>query len=134
MDWTKVINTPLGLAGFALALIFGVIAKWGPRYPKWLMPTAIILAAATMIFGLVISLRPSPQLTERPSGAEVLQKNQNNTIHVDQQGTINAETQGPCSAAQVGVNIGGDQNTQCEVQDNRSKSADETTKSKKGNP
>lgn len=48
MDWTKVITDPLGLAGFALALVFGFVAR--TRKPAWVMPVSIILAAVC-IFG-----------------------------------------------------------------------------------
>jgi hypothetical protein len=134
MDWTKAIDTPLGLAGFALALIFGVIAKWGPRYPKWLMPAAIILAAMTLIFALSISLRPSLQTSVGQGDIEAAPKAQSNTIHADQNGSIKAETKDACSPAQVGVNIGGGQNIQCEVQEKKSKSLNAATVPKSSDP
>jgi hypothetical protein len=52
----KPITHPLGLVGYALALVFGLIAKFGPsdRYP-WLFPAAIALAAVSIIGGLLLA-------------------------------------------------------------------------------
>jgi hypothetical protein len=50
MDWMKVVTNPLGITGFALALVFGVVSRvvvqkrrkntqWiVPRPTRWLQP------------------------------------------------------------------------------------------------
>ena len=50
MDWTKIVTHPLGLAAFALALIFGVAGvKLQDRQRPWFLPAAIIIAVIVMI-------------------------------------------------------------------------------------
>jgi hypothetical protein len=52
----KLVTHPLGLAGYALALVFGLIGKLGPsdRWP-WLFPAAIALAAVSVVGGLLLA-------------------------------------------------------------------------------
>ncbi|SRR6266849_7956140 len=52
----KLVTHPLGLAGYALALVFGLIGKLGPsdRLP-WLLPSAIALAAVSVVGGLLLA-------------------------------------------------------------------------------
>lgn len=52
----KIVTHPLGLAGYALALVFGLISKLGPsdRVP-WVAPAAVALAAVCIIGGLVLA-------------------------------------------------------------------------------
>jgi hypothetical protein len=52
----KLVTHPLGLAGYALALVFGLIGKLGPsdRLP-WLLPSAIVLAAVSIVGGLLLA-------------------------------------------------------------------------------
>jgi hypothetical protein len=58
MEWTKVVTDPLGLTGFALALVFGVITKIVSR-PKnrsrWMVPAAFAMAAICMLGGLALA-------------------------------------------------------------------------------
>lgn len=59
MDWTKVVTDPLGLAGFALALVFGVLspilARKGGRDSRWFVPAAYALAAVCVLGGLALA-------------------------------------------------------------------------------
>ncbi|SRR6266404_4526750 len=52
----KLVTHPLGLAGYALALVFGLVGKFGPsdRWP-WLFPAAIALAAVSIVGGLLLA-------------------------------------------------------------------------------
>jgi hypothetical protein len=54
----RIVTHPLGLAGYALALVFGVIAKFGPseQWP-WLPPVAVGLALLCIIGGLILASR-----------------------------------------------------------------------------
>jgi hypothetical protein len=55
-DWAKVVVQPLGLAGFALFLVFGFIAraKSGDRR-RWLPPVAVAMACLALIGGLALA-------------------------------------------------------------------------------
>jgi hypothetical protein len=56
MEWTKVVTDPLGLAAFALALVFGAIGvKLEARNRPWFLPAAIILATFVMAGGLFLA-------------------------------------------------------------------------------
>jgi hypothetical protein len=55
-DWAKVVVQPLGLAGFALFLVFGSIAraKSGDQR-RWLAPVAVAMACFALIGGLALA-------------------------------------------------------------------------------
>ena len=47
--WTKVVTNPLGLAGFALFLVFGYLAKIKRNDERrWLSPVAFAIAAVAL--------------------------------------------------------------------------------------
>lgn len=51
-----VVKHPLGFACYALALIFGLIAGFGPSDQRhWLVPTAIILAGLSILGGMLLA-------------------------------------------------------------------------------
>lgn len=55
-DWTKVVTNPLGLAGFALFLVFGFLAKLKQRdVRRWLAPVAIVMAVIALVAGLSLA-------------------------------------------------------------------------------
>ena len=64
-DWTKVVTNPLGLAGFALFLVFAYLRVRGPKERRWLAPIAAFLAIAALTGGLVLAYLqlPKPVLT-----------------------------------------------------------------------
>ena len=83
--WIKVVTEPLGLAGFALFLIFGYLAKAKRRDERrWLSPAAFAIAAVALIGGLIISyvkVRPPAPVTpsvetSRPAAPVEQQTNQ----------------------------------------------------------
>ena len=54
-EWTKVIVHPMGLAGFALFLVFGYLARVRrEKGPRWLPTAAISLAAVALLAGLAL--------------------------------------------------------------------------------
>jgi hypothetical protein len=62
VEWTKVITNPLGLAGFALFLVFGFLGKVKRKDErKWFSPVAFGIAALALIGGLVIAYAQAPR-------------------------------------------------------------------------
>lgn len=62
VEWTRVITNPLGLAGFALFLVFGFLAKVKRTDERrWLSPAAFCIAALALIGGLVIAYAQAPR-------------------------------------------------------------------------
>jgi hypothetical protein len=66
MDWSKVVTDPLGLGGFALALVFGALSRKSRGMPKWWPAAALGLAALSVAGGLGIAY--SRVQTGRPAG------------------------------------------------------------------
>ena len=85
-SWRSAVVHPLGLAGYALACVFGLLARFGPtvQYP-WLTPLAVGMAVAALVGGLLVALRRRPR---SPSG---------------QPPTVQQNTQGPQSPAVANV-------------------------------
>ena len=55
-DWAKVVVQPLGLAGFALFLVFGVLARVKRNdQRRWLSSVAVAMAFVALIGGLALS-------------------------------------------------------------------------------
>lgn len=55
-DWTKVVTNPLGLAGFALFLVFSVLARVKRQDERrWLSPLAMTAAFVALLGGLAIA-------------------------------------------------------------------------------
>ena len=81
--WTKVVTEPLGLAGFALFLVFGYLAKVKRNDERrWLSPVAFAIAAVALVGGLGIAyvkvrkpVAPSIQ-TGKPAAPTQQQTNQ----------------------------------------------------------
>jgi hypothetical protein len=59
MEWTKVITNPLGLAGFALSLVFGSLSRLQRvrqgTVGRWSAPVAYLLAAGCIVGGLFLA-------------------------------------------------------------------------------
>jgi hypothetical protein len=62
--WTKVVTSPLGLAGFALFLIFTFLGS-KKRKPSWLPFGAYGMAAVALIGGLFLAYRGERQKEAR---------------------------------------------------------------------
>lgn len=87
--WAKVTTEPLGLAGFALFLIFSYIGRVNRHDKrKWLPVVAFTCAAATLVGGFVLAYVqavkpvPSPHSGDVPANAAPQEPNQ-----VDQKST-----------------------------------------------
>src|SRR5271166_1026245 len=67
-SWTKVVTEPLGLAGFALFLVFGYLAKVRRNDERrWLSPAAVALALLALVGGLLIAYKQLPQPSPQPA-------------------------------------------------------------------
>jgi hypothetical protein len=104
MDFTKVITHPLGLAGFALALIFGVTGMFARHKtaPSWLPGVAVTLGALCLIGGMLLAYRT---IVSTSSPADPQQKEAEKNV---------ANTQKDCAPALAGVRIGGSMILNCE--------------------
>ena len=107
MDFTKVITHPLGLTGFALALVFGVAGIFAhsrrAKAPKWLPGVAVTLAAVCLVGGLLLA-REELKTKGAASAA----------VPYQQVGGGNAAaTHGDCAPALAGVAVGGSLSTNC---------------------
>jgi hypothetical protein len=71
-EWTKVVTNPLGLAGFALFLVFGVLAKLKRNDERrWLSPAAVSISAIALIGGLLLAYAQTPRSQPaRPAAAQ----------------------------------------------------------------
>lgn len=70
-SWIKVITDPLGLAGFALFLVFGVLAKAGfSKSKKWVAVSAFSMAFVALIGGLFLSWNKNlPNKIDQPANS-----------------------------------------------------------------
>jgi hypothetical protein len=76
-EWTKVVSNPLGLAGFALFLVFAYLAKVkSADERRWLSPAAVLVALAALLGGLLIAYAqiPKPALPAQTNGASPSQQ------------------------------------------------------------
>ena len=72
-EWIKVVTDPMGLAGFALFLVFTFLAKKGKK-PAWLAAGAFGMACVALAGGLTLAYfrvrtNPNPASTTAPSTA-----------------------------------------------------------------
>jgi hypothetical protein len=102
---------PLGLVGFALSLVFGVVAKKNVRSPKWLMPSAIVLAAVSIVGGLWLERGKSAAVRDAAAAATAASaaaqpKQGPVTGPAVAASSINFSASGPCALQAVGVTVG----------------------------
>src|SRR6476646_1846980 len=69
----KVVTDPMGLAGFALFLVFTVLARKGKK-PAWMAAGAFAMACLALAGGLTLAylrvrMNPNPALNTAPSTA-----------------------------------------------------------------
>jgi hypothetical protein len=99
-DWAKVLTEPLGLAGFALFLVFGALSRIKKdKERRWLGPLAMGMAVLALTGGLTLAyLKSQPQATPQSTPAPAPQpapKTQTNMVE--------QTTTGPGSPAVQGV-------------------------------
>jgi|SRR5271157_1916873 len=111
-EWTKVVTQPLGLAGFALFLVFVYLGR-AKRYDKrrWLSPAAFAIAAMALIGGLVLAYvqvpKPVPPSVQTSKPAAPTQQQTNQQVQQTSTGAGSPNVQG----AQGDVTITVDQST-----------------------
>jgi hypothetical protein len=96
-DWTAVLTHPLGLAGFALSLVFGYLARVKRTDERrWLSHAAVVSAVAALTGGLFLAYvqtsKPASELVRPGTGPVQQQTNQ-----------VQQSTTGPGSPAVQGV-------------------------------
>jgi negative regulator of sigma E activity len=109
IDWTKVIVTPYGLAGFALFLVFLFVARVKRRDERrWVVPTFIGMAIIALIGGLSLGYvrERNASIAENKTG-QTTQQQQNNQVQQTSSGASSPNVQG----VQGPVNINIDQNS-----------------------
>jgi hypothetical protein len=66
-EWAKVVTHPLGLAGFALFLVFGYLARVKRKDERrWLSPAAVALGVVALVGCLLIAYKQVPKPSSRP--------------------------------------------------------------------
>lgn len=94
-EWTKVVTDPLGLVGFALFLVFGLVAKTRKSSERrWLTPVAVCLAVAALLGGLTLSYIKSSATRATAAKSQIDKPN----------GQIKQTSTGPGSPNVQGVN------------------------------
>jgi hypothetical protein len=103
-EFTKVVTQPLGLAGFALFLIFGLVARVKRNDERrWIFPVSLVMAVAALVGGLGLAYRhdanklPSVIQVTGPNGTNI-NGAQNSTINIDQSTDKSVVNQGAASA------------------------------------
>jgi hypothetical protein len=98
--WTKVVTDPLGLAGFALSLLFSVIAKLANKSErKWVSRTAVGAAVFTLVSCLALALLRTTRAVPQPGG----KVGSVGTTTLQQTNDVHQSTSGPGSPAIQGV-------------------------------
>lgn len=71
-SWIKVVTHPLGLAGFAIFLVFTFLGSTRrSKRPKWLSPVAFGLAAVALVGGLTLAFRANEPSGQHPSSQTI---------------------------------------------------------------
>lgn len=93
-SWIKIVTHPLGLAGFALFLVFSFLAKSRQRKkPTWMAPSAFGMAFTALVGGMALAYLQSNRSPATSGGQQI--------------GTIQQTTSGGSSPNIAGVQ-GGD--------------------------
>lgn len=88
--WIKVVTSPLGLAGFALFLVFGLASRMKFKDERrWWSRLAASLAAIALVAGLLLSYFRTSELRNRPPAQQ-----QTNQVHQTTSGQGSPAVQG----------------------------------------
>lgn len=98
-EWIRVITDPLGLAGFALFLTFGLLARLKRRDERrWLAPLAAIMGVAALAGGMILAYVKTPRLPVAPpsqtSSAPAPSQQQTNQVQQTTSGQGSPAVQG----------------------------------------
>jgi hypothetical protein len=98
-EWTKVVTNPLGLAGFALFLVFGYLARAKRNDERrWLSPAAVALAVVALVGCLLIAYKqlpkPSPQPVQAIQAQPPVKQQTNNNVQQTSSGEGSPNVQG----------------------------------------
>jgi hypothetical protein len=88
-EWTKVVTQPLGLAGFALFLIFGLVARVKRNDERrWISFVSIVMAVVALVGGLGLAYSHNTK-----SPASVIQITNGTGVNINgaSGGTINID-------------------------------------------
>ena len=110
--WTKVVTQPLGLAGFVLFLVFGLLAKLKRGDERrWLFPAAVVMAGIALLGGLSLSYvqlqRSNAAVNAAPVPVQLPLNQTNDAVHQSSSGAGSPNVQG----VQGGVTITIDQSS-----------------------
>jgi len=97
-EWTKVVTHPLGLAGFALFLVFSLLARAKRRDERrWIFPVSLVMAVFALVGGLSLAYRQG-----KNTPATVIQINTDRGVNINNAngGTYNIDQSTGKSGAQ----------------------------------
>lgn len=71
-SWIHVVTQPLGLAGFALFLVFSFVGKNRKgKKPDWMSPAAFFMAAICIAAGIALDFRQTPNSSKPALNQEI---------------------------------------------------------------
>ena len=109
-DWAKVVTEPLGLAGFALFLVFGVLSRLKAKDERrWLGPLAAAMAVIALAGGLLLAYLKAGT-TLQPASTIQPPQTQTNTVQQTTTGKGSPIVQGV--QGDVTVNVDQSEGTQ----------------------
>lgn len=69
--WAEVVSHPLGLAGFALFVVFWILGRWGAGANRWLAPAGVAMAFIALLGGLALAYRQVSSPLQSPAPSEL---------------------------------------------------------------
>jgi hypothetical protein len=95
-DWGKVVAQPLGIAGFAMSLVFGYLARAASRdQRKWLAPSAAAIAFACVIGGFALAYQQTTaKSNQQPNPSQAFSQQQTKQVHQITNGSGSPAIQG----------------------------------------
>lgn len=96
--WTKIVTHPLGLAAFALFLVFTFLGgNRRSKQPRWLSPVAFGLAGIALVGGLILAYRANESSHQHPSSQTI------GSIQQSAVGSVNSNVAGVTGDVSVRV-------------------------------
>lgn len=93
-SWTSVVTDPLGIVGFVLFLVFGMLAKLKSRHERrWVSRASIVLASVALVGGLSLAYiklkrESAAPLRSQPSQPTSSSSNQSIEVHGDNNNVV----------------------------------------------